>query len=41
VFCRVTERGVLFDARTVGGDQLPDLVRAIRYAAEGNDLPDD
>jgi L-seryl-tRNA(Ser) seleniumtransferase len=41
VFCRVTERGVLFDARTVGGDQLPDLVRAIRYAAEGDDLPDD
>ena len=41
VFCRVTERGVLFDLRTVHGDELPDLVRAIRYAREGGDLADD
>jgi L-seryl-tRNA(Ser) seleniumtransferase len=41
VFCRVTEKGVLFDLRTVGGDELPDLARAIRYALEGDDLLDD
>jgi len=40
VFCRVTEDGVLFDLRTVGGDELPDLVRAIRYALEGHDRLD-
>jgi L-seryl-tRNA(Ser) seleniumtransferase len=41
VFCRVTERGVLFDVRTVSGDALPDLARAIQYAREGDDLLDD
>jgi L-seryl-tRNA(Ser) seleniumtransferase len=41
VFCRVTEVGVLLDLRTVSGDELPDLARAIRYALEGDDLPDD
>jgi L-seryl-tRNA(Ser) seleniumtransferase len=41
VFCRVTERGVLLDLRTVPPDAMPDLVRAVRYALEGDDLPDD
>jgi len=41
VFCRVTERGVLMDLRTVGPDDMHDLVRAVRYALEGDDLPDD
>ncbi len=41
VFCRVTERGVFLDVRTVAEDELPDLVRAVRYALEGDDLPDD
>ena len=41
VFCRVADKGVLLDLRTVGGDELPDLVRAIRYALEGDDLHDD
>ena len=41
VFCRVTERGVLLDLRTVSPEAMPDLVRAVRYALEGDDLPDD
>jgi L-seryl-tRNA(Ser) seleniumtransferase len=41
VFCRVTERGVLLDLRTVSLEAMPDLVRAVRYALEGDDLPDD
>ncbi len=41
VFCRVTERGVLLDVRTVAGDETHDLVRAVRYALEGDDLPDE
>ncbi len=41
VFCRTTERGVLFDLRTVSDDELPDLARAIQYAREGDDLPDE
>jgi L-seryl-tRNA(Ser) seleniumtransferase len=41
VFCRVTERGVLLDLRTVSPQAMPDLVRAVRYALEGDDLPDD
>jgi L-seryl-tRNA(Ser) seleniumtransferase len=40
VFCRVTDRGILLDLRTVSGDDLPDLVRAVRYALEGDDLQD-
>jgi L-seryl-tRNA(Ser) seleniumtransferase len=40
VFCRTTERGVLFDVRTVPDERLPDLRRAIWYALEAND-PDD
>jgi L-seryl-tRNA(Ser) seleniumtransferase len=41
VFCRVTERGVLFDLRTVSGDELPDLARAIQYAREGDEFVDE
>ena len=41
VFCRVTERGVLMDLRTIAPDDMHDLVRAVRYALEGDDLPDD
>ncbi|MGH2636172.1 MAG: L-seryl-tRNA(Sec) selenium transferase [Actinomycetota bacterium] len=41
VFCRVTDRGVLFDVRTVSGDELHDLERAIQYAREGDDLDDE
>jgi len=41
VFCRVTDRGVLLDLRTVSPDEMRDLVRAVRYALEGDDLPDD
>ncbi len=40
VFCRVTQRGVLLDVRTVAEAELPDLVRAVRYALEGDDLLD-
>jgi L-seryl-tRNA(Ser) seleniumtransferase len=38
VFCRVTERGVLVDLRTVAGEDLPDLARAVQYALEGDDV---
>jgi L-seryl-tRNA(Ser) seleniumtransferase len=38
VFCRVDEKGVVFDVRTVSDDELPDLTRAIQYALEGDDL---
>jgi L-seryl-tRNA(Ser) seleniumtransferase len=41
VFCRTGDRGVLFDLRTVREAELPDLVRAIQYALEGDELPDD
>jgi L-seryl-tRNA(Ser) seleniumtransferase len=41
VFCRVTDRGVLLDLRTVAEDELRDLVRAVRYGLEGDDLADD
>ena len=38
----VTElRRVLFDLRTVSGDELPDLARAIQYAREGDEFVDD
>lgn len=37
VFCRITERGVLLDLRTVGPDELADLARAIQYAREWDD----
>jgi L-seryl-tRNA(Ser) seleniumtransferase len=41
VFCRVEEREVAFDARTLADGELEDLVRAVRYALEGDDLDDD
>ena len=41
VFCRVTERGVLFDVRTVAAGQIAALARAIQYAREGDDLDDE
>jgi L-seryl-tRNA(Ser) seleniumtransferase len=41
VFCRVDERGVVFDLRTVFPEQEADLVRAIQYALEGDDRLDD
>jgi L-seryl-tRNA(Ser) seleniumtransferase len=41
VFCRITDRGVLLDLRTVSSNEMHDLVRAVRYALEGDDLPDD
>lgn len=40
VFCRVTDRGVLFDLRTVTAEDLPNLTRAIQYALEGDDVDD-
>jgi L-seryl-tRNA(Ser) seleniumtransferase len=40
VFCRVNEKGVLFDLRTVPESALADLRRAIQYALEGGDLDD-
>ena len=41
VFCRISERGVVMDLRTVSPNEMHDLVRAVRYALEGDDLPDD
>jgi len=41
VFCRVDEKGVVFDVRTVTEEALPDLTRAIQYALEGDDLADE
>jgi L-seryl-tRNA(Ser) seleniumtransferase len=41
VFCRVDEKGVVFDVRTVTDEALPDLTRAIQYALEGDDLTDE
>jgi L-seryl-tRNA(Ser) seleniumtransferase len=37
VFCRITDRGVLLDARTVGDGEIGDLARAIQYAREADD----
>lgn len=41
VFCRVDEKAVVFDVRTVTKEELPDLTRAIQYALEGDDLDDE
>ncbi|HSJ51890.1 MAG TPA: L-seryl-tRNA(Sec) selenium transferase [Actinomycetota bacterium] len=41
VFCRVTERGVLLDVRTVRTSEIPDLTRAIQYALEADELDDE
>ena len=40
VFCRVNDKGVLFDLRTVPAERLHDLSRAVLYALEGDDLDD-
>ncbi len=40
VFCRVDEKVVVFDVRTVPDREVPDLARAIQYALEGDDLDD-
>ncbi|MEP7060336.1 MAG: L-seryl-tRNA(Sec) selenium transferase [Actinomycetota bacterium] len=41
VFCRVEERSVLLDARTVAAEELRDLARAVLYALEGDDDGED
>jgi len=41
VFCRVDEKTVGFDVRTVTEKELPDLTRAIQYALEGDDFDDE
>jgi L-seryl-tRNA(Ser) seleniumtransferase len=41
VFCRVGERAVVFDLRTVTDDELHDLTRAIQYAREADEPIDD
>ncbi|HEX9823313.1 MAG TPA: L-seryl-tRNA(Sec) selenium transferase, partial [Actinomycetota bacterium] len=41
VFCRVDEKTVVFDVRTVTEKELPDLTRAIQYALEGDDVDDE
>jgi seryl-tRNA(Sec) selenium transferase len=41
VFCRIEEKSVLFDLRTVAEDKLVNLTRAIQYALEGDDLDDE
>jgi L-seryl-tRNA(Ser) seleniumtransferase len=38
VFCRVEQRAVVFDVRTVAPDEIPHLARAIQYAQEGDEL---
>jgi L-seryl-tRNA(Ser) seleniumtransferase len=41
VFCRVEERSILLDARTIAPEEVPDLARAVLYAIEGDDVDDD
>ena len=41
VFCRVGRSSVVLDLRTVTGDRVADLVRAVQYALEGHDVEDD
>jgi L-seryl-tRNA(Ser) seleniumtransferase len=41
VFCRVEDRAVVFDLRTVADGELANLTRAIQYALEGDDLDDE
>ncbi len=40
VYCRMEEKALVFDLRTVADEELPDLTRAIQYALEGDDLDD-
>jgi L-seryl-tRNA(Ser) seleniumtransferase len=41
VLCRTEENAVVLDLRTVRDTDLPDLIRAVQYAREGDDLDDD
>ena len=41
VFCRVEERSVMLDARTVAPEEVRDLARAVLYALEGDDVNED
>jgi hypothetical protein len=41
VFCRLTDRGVLLDARTIGDGEVDDLARAVQYAREADDQDDE
>jgi L-seryl-tRNA(Ser) seleniumtransferase len=41
VFCRTEADHVVFDLRTVRDDEIHDLARAIWYALEGDDHPED
>jgi L-seryl-tRNA(Ser) seleniumtransferase len=41
VFGRVESGAVLLDCRTVTDEEVPDLVRAVLYAMEGDDLDDE
>jgi L-seryl-tRNA(Ser) seleniumtransferase len=41
VFCRVGRSSVLLDVRTVPGERIADLARAVQYALEGDDVEDD
>ena len=41
VFCRVAEDHVLLDARTLTDDEVPHVARAVHYALEGDDIPDE
>jgi L-seryl-tRNA(Ser) seleniumtransferase len=41
VFCRVEERSILLDVRTVAPEEVHDLARAVLYAIEGDDIDED
>ncbi|MEX0753538.1 MAG: L-seryl-tRNA(Sec) selenium transferase [Actinomycetota bacterium] len=41
VFCRIEEQHVLLDCRTVFDEQLHDIARAVLYALELDEFPDD
>jgi L-seryl-tRNA(Ser) seleniumtransferase len=41
VSCRLESGAVLFDARTITAEEVPNLARAILYAVEGDDLIED
>jgi L-seryl-tRNA(Ser) seleniumtransferase len=41
VFCRIDGDRVLIDCRTVDDDEIHDLVRAVQYAIEGDDLDEE
>lgn len=41
VFCRMEEKAVVLDVRTVSAEEIPSLARAVLYALEGDGLEDD